>query len=31
MEIFFIKDVNVSSLGFQTDTLQYIFISKSRG
>lgn len=29
--IIFIKDVNVSSLGFQTDTLRRIFISKSRG
>lgn len=31
IEIFFIKDINGSSLGFQTDTLQCIFISESRG
>lgn len=31
IEIFFIKNISVSSSVFQTDTLQCIFISKSRG
>lgn len=31
IEIFFIKDISVSLLVFQTDTLQCIFISKSGG
>lgn len=31
IEILFIRYINVSSLGFQTDSLQCIFISKSSG